>query len=181
MMKCVGETEFVHGVSAMGASGMYGPCALCSAIVSTVDLLLPADDLEAVVRAHMAASPRFRGVRLLGPRFTDYPTLLTNPRYTEALGLLHRLNISLDVAPGDTSRLSEVVELAQAFPDNTFVLNHCGGTPGPAAFAQPSVEAAWRSGIAELGKTCPNVVIKCGGIHMVCNGWKDKAGVRAQN
>lgn len=61
------------------------------------------------------------------------------------------------------------------------MLNHCGGTPGPAAFdSHPEVEAQWRQGISELAK-CKNVFAKVGGIQMTYNGWSDSAGVLLQN
>lgn len=46
-----GETRFVQGVSAMSASGTYGPSRICAGITGTVDLSLPAKALaEALVR-----------------------------------------------------------------------------------------------------------------------------------
>ncbi|MCA3728845.1 MAG: amidohydrolase, partial [Phenylobacterium sp.] len=58
----VGETEFVNGVAAMSASGLYGDVRACAAIVGHVDLTLGAA-ARGVLEAHMAASPRFRGIR----------------------------------------------------------------------------------------------------------------------
>ena len=37
-MKCVGETEFVHGVAAMSRSGVYGSARLCTGIFGAADL-----------------------------------------------------------------------------------------------------------------------------------------------
>ena len=39
-LRPVGETEFVNGVAAMSASGMYGDTRACAGIVSRADLLL---------------------------------------------------------------------------------------------------------------------------------------------
>ena len=37
-MRCVGETEFVHGVAAMSRSGIYGSTRLCTGIFGSADL-----------------------------------------------------------------------------------------------------------------------------------------------
>ena len=62
-MRPVGEVEFVQGLAAASASGLYGPCRAASAIVGHADLKL-ADRVEPVLEALKAASPnRFRGIR----------------------------------------------------------------------------------------------------------------------
>ena len=61
-MAPVGETEYVAGVSAQSASGLYGEIRACAGIVSHADLLLGAAVGE-VLDAHMATSDRFRGIR----------------------------------------------------------------------------------------------------------------------
>src|SRR5215471_16172581 len=61
-MKPIGETEFVNGIAAQSASGRYGPGRIALGIVSFADLMLGAA-VEPVLRAHLAASPRFRGIR----------------------------------------------------------------------------------------------------------------------
>ncbi|HEY0299738.1 MAG TPA: hypothetical protein VGC36_00270, partial [Rhizomicrobium sp.] len=62
-LKCVGETEFVNGVAAMTASGIYGDLRACAGIVGHVDLRIGAQ-AEDVLRSHIAAGHgRFRGIR----------------------------------------------------------------------------------------------------------------------
>ena len=61
-MKPVGETEFVNGIAAMSASGRYGETRVAAGIVSFADLTL-GSSVGAVLDAHIAASPRFRGIR----------------------------------------------------------------------------------------------------------------------
>ncbi len=61
-MRPVGETEFVNGVAAMSASGGYGPTRVAAGIVGFADLTL-GDRVGEVLDAHLAASPRFRGIR----------------------------------------------------------------------------------------------------------------------
>ena len=61
-MRPVGETEFVGGVAAMSRSGRYGPTRVAAGIVSFADLTL-GEGVGPVLDAHIAASPRFRGIR----------------------------------------------------------------------------------------------------------------------
>ena len=58
----MGETEFVNGVAAMSASGRYGATRVAAGIVGFADLAL-GERVGEVLDAHMAASPRFRGIR----------------------------------------------------------------------------------------------------------------------
>ena len=59
----VGEVEFVQGLAAASATGLYGPCRAASAIVGHANLNL-GDRVTPVLEALKAASPnRFRGIR----------------------------------------------------------------------------------------------------------------------
>src|ERR1700687_6105779 len=62
-LRPVGEVEFANGAAAMGASGGYGPAAICAGIVGQAHLLL-GDGAGAAVEAELAAgNGRFRGIR----------------------------------------------------------------------------------------------------------------------
>src|SRR5258708_24717078 len=59
----VGEVEFANGVAAMSASGGYGPAAICTGIVSPLNLLL-GEGARPVLEAEITAGHgRFRGLR----------------------------------------------------------------------------------------------------------------------
>ena len=45
-VRCVGETEFVGGIAAMTASGLYGDVRACASIVGHVDLRRDPDVVE---------------------------------------------------------------------------------------------------------------------------------------
>src|SRR6476619_1112498 len=61
-MRPVGETEFVNGVAAMSASGIYGKTKVCAGIVGHADLSL-GSRVEPVLTALMrAGGNRFRGI-----------------------------------------------------------------------------------------------------------------------
>src|SRR5580698_11642905 len=62
-MRPVGEVEFVQGLAAASASGLYGSCRAAATIIGHADLKL-GDRVEPVLEALRAASPnRFKGVR----------------------------------------------------------------------------------------------------------------------
>ena len=62
-LRPVCEVEFVQGLAAASASGLYGPCQAAAAIVGHANLNL-GERVEPVLEALQAASPnRFRGVR----------------------------------------------------------------------------------------------------------------------
>jgi L-fuconolactonase len=93
-LRCVGETEFVHGVAAMAASGAYGRTQLCAAIVPTCDLLLGVGT-EPVLLAHKAASARVVGVRAPCAPATD-------SRVAEAMAMLAKHHLHFELAkPSD--------------------------------------------------------------------------------
>ena len=160
-MKCVGETEFVHGIHAMSNSGLYGDTRLCTGIFSSADLRLGAD-VEAVLQAHLAASPNFRGVR------TAFPSDL-NEEFLAGYAMLAKYQLSFDNYSPDFDRLPTLARLAQANTDVTVIVNHLGGTIDPAAPAD--VMARWRAGIDSVAG-CPNAVMKCGGAQMRVGPWE---------
>src|SRR2546425_6147488 len=62
-LRPVGEVEFVQGLAAASASGLYGPCRAAAAIIGHANLNL-GDRVQPVLEALQAASPnRFRGIR----------------------------------------------------------------------------------------------------------------------
>ena len=160
-MKCVGETEFVHGIVAMSNSGIYGDVRLCAGIFSSADLRAGAA-VESVLKAHMAASPNFRGVR------TAFPNDL-NAAFMEGYAMLAKHQLSFDNFSPDFERLPNLARLADANPDVPVIVNHLGGTVDPQA--PPEVVARWRAAIDAIAR-CPNAVMKCGGGQMRVGGWE---------
>ena len=62
-MRPVGETEFVNGVAAMSASGVYGPVRACAGIVGHADCTAGEAKVDELLEAHLQTSDRFRGIR----------------------------------------------------------------------------------------------------------------------
>jgi len=172
-MRPVGEVEFVQGLAAASASGLYGPCRAAAAIVGHADLKL-GDRVASVLEALQAASPnRFRGIRHTvtwdpHPEIANRETegVLAKADYRAGARVLARMGLSLDtgvVFP----QLPELTDFAKAVPDLTIILNHLGGLTrvGPYGSRDDEVLATWRSGIAAVA-ACPNVNLKLGGIGM---------------
>jgi L-fuconolactonase len=55
-LRTIGEVEFVQGLAAAAATGLYGPCRAASAIIGHADLKL-GDRVEPVLQALQAAAP----------------------------------------------------------------------------------------------------------------------------
>jgi predicted TIM-barrel fold metal-dependent hydrolase len=180
-LKPIGETEFVNGVAAMSASGIYGPARVCAGIVGYADLRLGAA-VQEVLEAHLrAGGDRFRGTRhiaawdadasIMNPSWPVPRGLLADQAFREGFGRLAPLGLSFD-AWLYHPQIPELTDLARAFPDTPIVLNHFGGPIGIGAYAgrRDEVFAAWRAAIRDLA-TCPAVVVKLGGLGMRVNGF----------
>ena len=180
-LRPVGETEFVNGIAAMSASGLYGKTRVAAGIVGTASLRL-GDAVAAVLDAQIAAGGgRFRGIRL-GAAW-DADERVPNHRTNPGPGLFLRDDFRAGFAHLAPRRLTfeawcyhrqipEVTALARAFPATTIILDHFGGPLGigPYAGRAREVYAEWRTSIGELA-ACPNVVAKLGGINMESNGF----------
>ena len=174
-LKPVGEVEYVNGVAAQSASGLYGPARLCAGIVGHADLTRGAAAGE-VLDALAAASPRFRGIRhqgawdadpeVLGPPFHAPPQLYRDAAFRDGFAELGKRGMSFDAWVLEP-QLPDVIDLARAFPDTPICLDHCGTPLGMASYSGRLEERfeTWRSNIVELG-TCENVVVKLGGLAM---------------
>jgi predicted TIM-barrel fold metal-dependent hydrolase len=181
-LRPVGETEFVRGVAAMTASGIYGDVRACAGIVGHADLEL-GGAVRDVLEAHVAAGGgRFRGIRhsaswdadadVLGPllRIPQSGRYL-QPRFREGFAELARLDLSFDAWMLEP-QLPDLVDLARAFPGTAIVLDHVGTPLGIASYAGRRQErfGVWRDNIRALA-ALPNVSVKVGGLAMPFPGF----------
>jgi len=180
-LRPVGEVEFVQGLAAAGASGLYGPCQAAAAIVGHANLNL-GERVAPALDALQGASPnRFRGIRhsvtwdphpeVENTAAHKIPGQLGSDAFRAGARVLARRGLSLEAwlfGP----QLPELAAFARAVPDLTIVLNHIGGLlrVGPYANQDEVVMPAWRRGIAEVA-ACPNVYVKLGGIGMPRTGF----------
>ena len=172
-MRPVGEVEFVQGLAAASASGLYGAGRAAAAIVGHGNLNL-GERVEPVLEALQAASPnRFCGIRH-GVTWDPHPEVanreterkLSDDNFRAGARVLARMGLSLDIFLY-FPQLPELADFAKAVPELTIVLNHIGGLMrvGPYANRDDEVLATWRSGIAAVA-ACPNVHMKLGGMGM---------------
>jgi len=180
-LRFVGETDFVNGVAAMAARGRYGPSKVCAGIVGRADLTMGAA-VEEVLAAHVAAgNGRFRGIRHASAHDPadsideshthPGPSLLGRTDFREGFAKLARFGLAFD-AWLFHPQLPEMTALARAFPEQPIILDHVGGPLGigPYAGRRDAVFDEWRRSILELA-TCPNVVVKLGGLAMKIAGF----------
>ena len=170
-LRSVGEVEFVQGLAAASASGLYGPCRAASAIIGNANLRL-GDAVEPMLDALQAASPnRFRGIRQ-SAAWDPHPDVedraeqgvLANENFRAGARVLAARGMSLE----NTCyfpQLPELADFANAVPDLTIVLNHIGGLyrVGPYGNRDDEVIPQWKEGIATVAQ-CPNIVLKLGGV-----------------
>jgi predicted TIM-barrel fold metal-dependent hydrolase len=181
-LKVVGEVEFVNGVTAQSASGLYGEQRLCAAIIGHADLRL-GSEAGAVLDALMAVTPRFKGIRhqgawdadpdVLGPPFHAPHGLYANAAFRSGLAELGKRGLTFDAWVLEP-QLPDVIDLARAFPDQPIVLDHCGTPLNIASYKGRLHERfdTWREKIRELAR-CENVSVKLGGLAMAFCGMPD--------
>ena len=180
-LRPVGETEFVNGIAAMSASGIYGPTRIAAGIVGTVDLRIGARAGE-VLDAHLVAGGgRFRGIRRAvawdpSPQIRNHRTdpprgLLLDEAFRRGFAELGPRGLSFE-AWCYHPQIPEVTSLARAFPETTIILDHFGGPIGAGPYAGRGREVFedWKPMVRELAG-CGNVVAKLGGINMDVNGF----------
>lgn len=179
----VAETKFTHEITSRDASRQYGKTVVAAGIIGFADLRLGAE-VAPVLKAHLAASDRFRGVRQLCSwdadskiRSMSAPGILKDSTFREGIACLRKHKLSFETFIY-FHQLNEFIDLARAFPDITMIINHIGGPlgVGPYASKRSEVFREWKSKITELAE-CPNVFVKLGGLGMPeCGfGWNDLA------
>lgn len=178
-MRVVGETEFVVGQAAMADSGYYGKARVCAGIVGHIDLTIGADAGRIADAQIAAGGGRFRGIRHASAHDAA-PEIRTTSTLPPA-GLLGDRTFRLGFAELGKRKLSfdawlyhpqigELGDLADAFPDTTIILDHCGGPLGVAPYGRETIFEPWRASIRDLARR-QNVVVKLGGLGMAVNGY----------
>ncbi|MEZ5510789.1 MAG: amidohydrolase family protein [Gammaproteobacteria bacterium] len=173
-----GETRWLDQLFGPGQRPGLG------AIVAYADLRRR--DLAGLLQAHQNASGRLRGIRQMLAfdsddgimRFCNQPGLALDPDFRRGLALLQQYDLTFD-AWVFHHQLGEMVQLARAFPAQTFILDHMGtpiGLGGPfasygrSAAARDVILKTWQYGMLELAE-CPNVQVKLSGFFMPVVGW----------
>jgi L-fuconolactonase len=176
-LRPVGETEHV---AAAAEQSVAAGGAEIRGIVGFADMAL-GDAVDEVLDAHVEAGRgRFRGIRHATAFDPDRrvrrahtrptPGLMADPGFRKGVARLGARGLSFD-AWLYHPQIVELVALARAVPECTFVLDHLGGPLGigPYEGLRAEVLEGWHRDIVEAA-ACPNVVVKLGGIGMVVYG-----------
>lgn len=180
-MRPVGETEFVAAIAETSAGGQFGPTRVAAGIVGFADLTL-GEAVAPVLAAHIAAgNGRFKGIRhaaswhdsdAIGNAHT-HPSrgLLLDAAFRKGFGQLQRHGLSFDAWLYHT-QLSELADLARAFPETAIILDHVGAPLGigPYTGKRAEVFQDWRRDLAAVA-ACENVTVKLGGLGMKLSGF----------
>ncbi len=179
VLRPLGEVEFANGIGAMAASGRYGPCRVAAGIVGYADLRL-GDAVGGLLDRCLEAAPeRFRGIRQVTMvHHTEAPyqfitnrppkDVMTSPGFRPAFEHLIKRNLSFDAAVFH-HQIPEIIALADAFPQATIILNHCGSAilmDETDEAGRQRVFAHWRTQMRELARR-PNVYCKVGGMGLI--------------
>ena len=185
-MRPVGEAEFVSDIAALSASGRYGPTRVAATFVGFADLTLGAR-VESVLTALIGAGRgRFRGVRYSAARDDGFVIgsshgrppagLYLDSTFRQGFACLGRLGLTFD-AWVYHPQISEVIDLARAFPAQPIVLNHVGGPigVGPYAGRREKELPKWQRAMHTLAG-CENVFVKLGalGSKRAGFGWHER-------
>jgi L-fuconolactonase len=173
-MKPIGEVEFVNGVAAMAASGIYGKIRACAGIVGHADMMLGSRVEPVLAALERAGGGRFRGIRhivaydadpqVMNPGNPAWPGMMADAQFREGVKTLARMGFTYDCwlyCP----QMDELTALADAVPECRIVLNHCGGIVGINAYKKDEVFPVWKTSLETLAKR-PNVYVKLGGLGM---------------
>ena len=183
--KSLGETEFVTGIAAMGASGAFGASRVCARMVGRVDLMM-GDRARGLLERHLIASGgRFAGVRQSTAwdasdrihKVVPMAGMLADRTFRAGYAGLAALGLVFD-AWVYHPQLGEVGDIADAFPHTSVVLNHVGSPilGGPYGADRARVFADWKAGMAALARR-PNVTVKLGALPIRLPGDRRVAGV----
>jgi L-fuconolactonase len=173
-LRAVGETEAVAELAEQAQPGE----PQIFAIVGSADMELGAA-VGDVLDAHIEAGRgRFRGIRCRATydpapdfRRAAPPDLLRHPTVLRGIRQLAARNLVLDLWLYHP-QIPSAIELARTVPECTIVLGHAGGLlgVGPYAGRRAEILRSWSHDIAELA-TCPNVVMKIGGLGQLFYGY----------
>lgn len=162
----VGETSWIAGEDL--------PPGIMAAIVGYADMRL-GKAVRGVLEAHVeAGNGRFAGIRhsVSWDPHNDVPntarevppqTMISEP-FIEGVQLLGEMGLTFD-AWMYFHQLPELVQLANAAPQTTIILDHLGGPMGMGYYARHRNEmlSQWRENLRQVA-AMPNVVLKVGGL-----------------
>jgi len=181
-MRSVGEVEFINGIAAISASGLFGDVKICAAIVGGGIDLRMGERVEDALTTHIqVAGGRYRGIRGLAVAYDEdsrmlwggvgVPHLLLDTAFRRGFKILGQLGLSFDVWLFEP-QLPELIDLARAFPETRIILDHVGTPLGVGRYAGKREERfpIWCESMRTLAR-CPCVTVKLGGLGIPLGGF----------
>ncbi len=185
-LRPTGETRHIADLARRSESGPNEKAPRIAGIVAHADLRLAATaKLGELLDAHEAVcGGRLRGIRQCAaldraaPLFIDVQApagLYADADFRAGLRMLAARNLTFD-AWHYHHQMRDFIDLAQALPECTFVLDHFGTPLGVGPWRLEAVYPQWRRDLAALAR-CENVYAKLGGLAMPDNGfgWHEAA------
>ena len=176
----VGEVEFVEGLSAASASGIYGKSRASASIIGHANLNL-GNKVEPILESLLEASPkRFKGIRHIvawddDKKVDSIPVYnleeqMSTKNFINGAKVLSKMGLSFD-SYMYFHQLPQLLNLAKEVPDLPIVIDHIGGVllVGEYANKKEEVLKIWEKNISDLSEY-PNVEIKLGGLGMPITG-----------
>jgi len=176
----VGEVEFVEGLSAASASGIYGKSRASASIIGHANLNL-GNKVEPILESLLEASPkRFKGIRHIvawddDKKVDSIPVYnleeqMSTKNFINGAKVLSKMGLSFD-SWMYFHQLPQLLNLAKEVPDLPIVVDHIGGILliGEYANKKEEILKIWEKNISDLSE-CPNVEIKLGGLGMPITG-----------
>lgn len=173
----VGETEFAVAIAKQAAQSGKGVAA---GIVGFVDLRLGRKAGEVLDHHAAVADGRFKGIRqgaswdedpeIVGMAPPVGPGLYLRADFMEGMRELTKRGLTFDAWLYQT-QLDDLIALASAMPDQSIIVNHCGGVLGIKRYRSHEAElfADWKIKMSRLSRL-PNVSVKLGGLGMHRSG-----------
>ncbi len=174
----MGETAWVDGIAAQARQ--QPGAAQIGAMMGEADLRHPR--VREVLEAHCQASSLFRGIRqivawdessdvLFIMHGVTHRNVYAEPEFRAGFAVLSEMGLRFD-AWHYHPQTPHLTALARAFPATPIVLDHLGTPVGIGQYAghEEEVYRIWARDLAELA-SCPNVMIKLGGMTMPWNGF----------
>ena len=180
-LRCTGETQTVAKIAREEKNANRIDIA---GIVAHADLRLGAqpDMLHQVLEAHADYSAGLlRGIRHSGARDSRPEDLMITGRapaylygredFRAGLRVLGEQQLTYDTWHFHHQN-EDFIELAQAVPETTMILDHLGTPLGVGIYAgrRDEIFQQWKRDIVRMSK-CPNVYLKLGGLAMPDNGY----------
>jgi predicted TIM-barrel fold metal-dependent hydrolase len=169
--RSVGEIEVANGMAALADSGVFGDVKVCAAIIGGLDLR-KGDLVPRLLEAQVAAGGgRHRGIRASSTSYDEHlPVLggaahvLLDPAFHRGVKELQTRDLLCELFLFEP-QLPDLIDLARATPDQTFILNHVGSPTAAGGGADRLAERMpiWRANLEALGRL-PNVAVKLGGL-----------------